>query len=308
MRDQFPLFGGIDGGGTKWICAVGTSPSDVRSSIEIPTSTNPHETLDKVATFFSDWLEEGKLSSIGLSCFGPLERDISHPDWGKLHKTPNVGWEMFDLGKELKRRFPNTPIGIETDVAGSALAEAKWGGGFGLKNLCYLTVGTGIGGAIIANGKLVSGVAHSEIGHTFAQPHPDDDYPGCCIAHGKCFEGLASGRAVLASTGEHAVNLPDDHKAWDFVGYYLGQLCANIFMFSSPRRIILGGGLMKRSFLIHKIRASASNHLGGYTLWPGERDMDEAIIVSPWVKNQRQDKANSGVFGGFLVAENALKY
>lgn len=296
-------FGGIDAGGTKWACAIGTSPDDIRDATIIPT-TKPEETLSRVADFFIGWMKKGhQLRAIGVSSFGPLIRDLNHPRWGHLHNAPKLGWEHASIGPTLTNRI-GVPVGMDTDVNGAALAEHAWGNGAGLTDITYITIGTGIGGAIIANNKLVVGKMHSELGHFRPQRHVSDDFTGMCIYHTDCYEGLASGPAIEMSTGMHPSKLPRDHECWKFVAYYIGQLCNTVFHITSSERIVLGGGVMENIDLIEDIRSCVIAEMGEYLSHPSKENIADSVVRSAWSQS-RSDGLNAGVFGGFLIAQAA---
>ena len=298
-------FGGIDAGGTKWLCAIGTSPDDIRSHIEIPTRS-PKETLGDVRAFFGEWIDRGlPLRAIGLSSFGPVVRERHRTNWGHLHNAPKQGWEHTDIGPWLKANL-KVEVGIDTDVNGAALAEHRWGEGSGVSDMVYITLGTGLGGAAIANGQLVVGGMHSEMGHIRPRRHVDDDYEGMCPYHADCYEGLISGPAIKGSTGDEPAELAESDVIWKFVAYYLGQLCSGLIYNFSPKRIVMGGGLMRRDHLLPLIRANTAKEIAGYLRWPSENNLADIIVQSRWVAKPRPDKLNAGVFGGFLIAEAAL--
>ena len=305
-----PLFGGVDCGGTKFLCVVGTSPDDIRASRVVKTETDPRITMAGVAEFFRDCGHLDDIAAIGLASFGPLDLSPASATYGGIRVTTKPGWDGFNQVAWLREAFGEIPVGIQTDVGGAAMAEATWGQGRGCDSLCYITVGTGVGGAHISGGRLMNGHSHSEMGHMTMRRHPDHDYPGCCKYHGDCIEGLVSGPAIRDWTGTPGEALPPDHPAFDYVAHYLGQMCANVFFSTSPERIVLGGGVMAKPGLINRIRDSANAHLAGYLYWPTPDRIGEAITVSEWVRDGRPATAhpvNAGALGGLLVAREALE-
>lgn len=169
-------YGGIEAGGSKWECAVGTGPDDLRATETIPT-TLPGETIDRVVSFFE---REGPVAAIGIGSFGPLDRKPSSPTWGNLTTTPKAGWAHTDVGREIRRRL-SVPVAFDTDVNAAALGEHRWGAARGLDTFCYITVGTGIGGGAMVGGTLLHGLVHPEFGH-LRIPHDRDadPFPGSC--------------------------------------------------------------------------------------------------------------------------------
>jgi len=232
------LYGSIEGGGTKFVCAVGSTPDDLRAEVRFPTTT-PEATLEQAVGFFRG---RGPLDAIGIAMFGPLVLDRESPEYGHVGPTPKPGWSGADIVGPLTDAF-GIPVGFDTDVNGAALGEGRWGAGAGLDNFVYVTVGTGIGGGVVSNGKAVHGLVHSEIGHLRIPRHPDDTFAGRCPFHGDCLEGLASGPAIADRWGTSAEELgAETPRAVEMEAFSLGYAMANLVLAVSPQRIILGGG------------------------------------------------------------------
>lgn len=281
-RPQRPLIGAIEAGGTKFVCGVGTGPDDLKAEIRFPTTT-PQETLAKAVACLQDFsTQHGPLDAIGIGCFGPVDIRPQSPTWSQIAATPKPGWRGTNVSQPFQQAF-NLPIGFNTDVNGAALGEWLWGAGKGLDTIVYLTIGTGIGGGVIAGGKLVHGLWHPEVGHMPLPRESDDtDFQGICPYHGgACAEGLASGPAMRARWGKPAQDLPPDHPAWDREARYLASLCVNLIALFSPERIILGGGVMEQRALLPLIRAHVSQRLKGY--FPGleKQGAIDTLIVPP---------------------------
>ncbi len=211
------VYGGIEAGGSKWECAIGTNPDDVRAAETIRT-TAPRETLDRAIAFFE---REGPVEAVGIGSFGPIDQKPSSPTWGHITTTPKPGWAHTDVGQEIRRRL-SVPVAFDTDVNAAALGEHRWGAGQGLDTFCYITVGTGIGGGGLAGGNLLHGLLHPEFGH-MRIPHDfeRDPFEGVCPYHGDCWEGLASGRAIEARWGKPAEELEDEPAVWELEAHYL---------------------------------------------------------------------------------------
>ena len=221
------LFGGIEGGGTKFICAVGTSPDDIRREERFPTTT-PNETLDKAIRFFKQAEADfGRLSALGIACFGPLDPEPASPTFGFILPTTKPSWSNVNVVGAMKSAF-EIPIAFDTDVNGAALGEWTWGAAQGLDTFIYLTIGTGVGGGGIVNGKLLHGLLHPEMGHILL-PHDlqRDPFEGVCPFHKDCFEGLASGPAIEKRWGQKAETLPPEHPAWELEAHYIALALAN---------------------------------------------------------------------------------
>lgn len=294
------LFGTIEGGGTKFLCAVADEQNTILREIRIPT-TLPQPTLAACADFFSRAQNDfGPLSALGIACFGPLDPRLGAPTYGRILATPKVGWENANLAGFFQSALgDDLPIGFDTDVNGAVLAEYLWGAGQGLVNLVYLTIGTGIGGGALVNGSLLHGYAHPEMGHMLLPLyHSDQNFRGVCPFHGTCLEGLANGPAIEERWQIKADRLPPDHPAWALEAHYLALGLMNICLVLAPDRIILGGGVMNQSFLFPMIRSEFVNLLGNYLSMPQIADVENYIVPS--------GLANiSGLYGGLALARQA---
>jgi fructokinase len=220
------LLAGIEAGGTKIVCAVGTGPEDLRAETRFPTTT-PEETIDRAVEFFRRAAAAEPLAAIGIASFGPIDPDPASTSFGFVTSTPKPGWAQVDLAGAVARAL-GVPFGFDTDVNAAALGEHRWGAARGLDTFVYLTVGTGIGGGAMVGGRLAHGLLHPEMGHLLIPRRDDDDFPGVCPFHGSCFEGMASGPALEGRWGQPAETLPDDHPAWELEAHYLALGLANI--------------------------------------------------------------------------------
>ncbi|HSM70823.1 MAG TPA: ROK family protein [Anaerolineales bacterium] len=294
------LFGGIEGGGTKFICAVGRSPEDIRRQTRIPT-TKPEETLDKTLRFFKDAERDlGKLSALGVACFGPLNPKPDSASYGYILPTTKPGWSNTNIIGTLHSAL-NIPIGFDTDVNGAALGEWTWGAAQGLDTFIYLTVGTGIGGGLMANGELVHGLLHPEMGHILL-PHDkgQDPFEGACPFHKDCFEGLASGPAMEQRWGQKAETLPPDHPAWALEAHYIALALVNYITTLSPQRIILGGGVVGREDLLPLVRKNVQEILNEYVQSPAIMKNIDQYIVPPGLGSR------SGMLGAIALAKSKM--
>jgi fructokinase len=260
-----PLYGAIEAGGSKIVCAAGYGPAEIPQDARalIPTAA-PGPTLAAVVEFFERTARRhGELAGMGIAAFGPVDLDRRSPTWGRLLATPKPGWSDFDMAAPF-RRF-GCPIAIDTDVNAAALAEATLGAGVGLGSLAYVTVGTGIGGGLVMGGRSVKGLLHPEMGHIRVQRDPRDaGFAGVCPFHGDCLEGLASGPAVAARWQTRIEHLPEQHPGREILGGYLGQLAATLALMVSCERIVLGGGVVSGGGLLPHVRHAARQYLGGY--------------------------------------------
>ncbi|MBE9067806.1 ROK family protein [Leptolyngbya cf. ectocarpi LEGE 11479] len=295
------LFGAIEAGGTKFVCAVGASPDDLRAEIRIPTTT-PTETIAQVIDFFRQQISRwGPLDAIGVGAFGPVGTQADSSTFGWFLDTPKPGWQQIDFAGMLKQEL-SAPVGFDTDVNASALGEYHWGNGQGFDTFLYLTVGTGVGGGAVVNGQLVHGLLHPEMGH-IRIPHDlsSDPFPGACPFHQDCLEGLASGFAIEKRWQQKAALLPADHPAWTLEAHYLAVGLVNFMLTFSPERIILGGGVMEQKQLFGLIRSQVRQQMSTYLKVPKIMNDIDSYIVPPKLGGK------AGIMGAFVLAQQAAK-
>ncbi len=290
------LLGGIEAGGTKFVCAVGTGPDDLRAEVRIPTTT-PEKTISQVIDFFRQQIEcEGSLNAIGIGAFGPVDVRPSSPTFGWFLNTPKPGWQQIDLAGVIRHEL-NVPVGFDTDVNAAALGEHRWGNARGLETFIYLTVGTGIGGGGMVGGQLIHGLLHPEMGHIFIPRDRADSFSGACPFHQDCLEGLASGFAIEKRWGQKAASLPADHPAWALEAQYLTAGLVNFIFTLSPERIIIGGGVMEQQQMFGLIRRQVLKRLNGYLAVSEITNDIENYILPPGLGNK------SGIMGAFVLAQ-----
>lgn len=293
------LSAGIEAGGTKFVCAVGTGPEDLRAEARIPTTT-PAETIARAVAFLREaQARHGPLRALGVASFGPVDLDPRSPTYGFITSTPKPGWRNTDLVGALRREL-NVPIEFDTDVNGAALGEWRWGAAAGLDTFVYLTLGTGIGGGGLLAGRRMHGLVHPEMGHIRLPRDPArDPFPGNCPFHGDCFEGLASGPALERRWGQPAETLSPDHPAWALEAHYIALALHNYVCMLSPQRLILGGGVMEQRHLFPLVRAELQRLLNGYIQSPALKEGIDAYVVPPALG------ARAGVLGALALAELA---
>ena len=292
-----PLIAGLELGGTKCLAllAEGTRIVD---RVRIPTTT-PAKTLAALDAVLARWWAATPYAALGIASFGPLGLDPARADYGHITTTPKPGWAGTDVLGHFRRAVA-VPIGFDTDVTGAALAEYLWGDAQGLDVNLYITIGTGIGGGAIVNGRPLRGLLHPEIGHIRVPRAPGDTFPGTCRLHGDCVEGLASGPAIAARAGRPATDLPADDPVWRNVGQELGQLCATLILALSPQRIALGGGVTGgHPDLLAMIRAAALAALNGYVA-PVDAERMETLIAAPTFGD------DAGPLGAIALGQAAL--
>ena len=264
MNQNQTLFGAIEAGGTKFVCAVGNRSGDLLDQRRIDTR-DPDTTLGEVRQYFESAQKRfGVISAVGVGSFGPLDLRPASPSFGFITSTPKPGWRNIDLRGFLMRSL-GRPVYLDTDVNAAALAEHRWGAGWDLDSVAYVTVGTGIGVGLLHGGRPVHGLVHPELGHLIVRRHPEDrGFAGICPFHGDCLEGLASGPAIQVRTGESLERAAADAAIWDLAADYLGQLCATLVLSNSPQRILMGGGVMQQGRLFGAIQTRMHHWLRDY--------------------------------------------
>jgi fructokinase len=298
---KMALLGGVEAGGTKFVCAVGTGPDDLRSQLLIDTTT-PEETIPQVVAFFREQVKrEGALAAIGIGAFGPVEVRSGAPKFGWFLNTPKPDWQQVDFAGVMQREL-QVPIGFDTDVNAAALGEHRWGNAQGLETFIYLTVGTGIGGGGMVGGQLIHGLLHPEMGHILV-PHDlaSDPFTGACPFHQDCLEGLASGFAMEKRWQQKGTDLPADHPAWALEANYLALGLVNYILTLSPERLIMGGGVMKQPQLFPLVHAQVRKLLNNYLDVPKIMEDIEDYIVPPKLGDR------AGILGAFALAQQAIE-
>lgn len=288
------LFGALEAGGTKMVCAIGDKNGNILERISIPTET-PEKTVPEMLSYFKD----KDLCALGIGCFGPIDLNRKSPTYGFITSTPKLTWQNYPIVQVFEESL-HIPIGFDTDVNASALGEATWGCTKDLENSIYITIGTGIGVGVIINKKAYHGFMHPEAGHILLTPHKDDPMQqGICPFHATCFEGLASGPALEKRWGMKGHLLTERTEVWNLEAYYIGQAVANYIMMLSPERIVLGGGVMHQTQLLPLIRKEVTSQLNGYIINEGTRNLDTYIVSASLNDNQ-------GIMGAMALAKNAL--
>lgn len=289
-------FGGVETGGTWCVCALGSGPGEIEVREQFRTTT-PAQTLERIVAFFAS---RPRPAAVGIGSFGPVVVDPASPRWGQVTTTPKPGWQHTDVAGVIGRAL-GVPVAFELDVTAAAIGEHRWGAGRGAESLCYLTVGTGIGGGVLIDGRPLHGLIHPEVGH-LRVPHDRDrdPYPGCCPAHGDCWEGLACGPAIAERWGADPRELPDEHPAWELEAQYIALGVLSIVMVASPRRVILGGGVLERAGLLDRVRAHLPALIAGYLDDPLLGSGIARYLVAPELGD------DAGVLGAIALAERLV--
>ncbi|OOE14508.1 ROK family protein [Fictibacillus arsenicus] len=288
------ILGAIEAGGTKFVCGIGNENGDIIEKISFPTTT-PEETLKLVTDYFKD----KQIETLGVGSFGPIDLNTESSTYGFITSTPKKHWKNVNLLGELKKHI-DVPMAFDTDVNAAALGELEWGAAKGLDSCIYMTVGTGIGVGAVTEGKLIHGMLHPEMGHILVKRHEDDTYKGNCPFHGACLEGLASGPAIENRWGQKGVVLSANPQVWELEAYYLAQALVNYILVLSPKKLILGGGVMQQKQLFPIIIENVINLLNGYIQHENLLVNMDDYIVPPELGD------NAGLCGALALAKNMI--
>lgn len=272
------MLAGVELGGTKCVCILGTGPQDIRAEVRVPTG-EPAATLGRIESVLRDWrARHGPIAALGIGSFGPVEVRRGSSAYGRIAATPKAGWRNTEVVARLGGCL-GVPVGFATDVEGAALAEGRWGAARGLEDFAYVTVGTGVGVGLMVGGRIAGGFGHPEAGHIRVIRRPGDLWPGACPFHGDCLEGLVSGPAIGARTGVAGAEVPADHPVWDCVAFELAQLLHVLALTTAPNRLLIGGGVPgARPFLFERMRAELARSLAGYREVPELADLDRYVM------------------------------
>ncbi|HEX2583635.1 MAG TPA: ROK family protein [Steroidobacteraceae bacterium] len=298
-----PLYAGVELGGTKCICVLGTGPENILEQLFIPTGDNPDLALSQMEAAFRSWhIEHGAIRALGVASFGPIDLNRKSSTYGYITSTPKPGWQNTNVAGRLlngyrKLGLSSLALGVDTDVNGAALAEGRWGAARGLNNHAYITVGTGVGVGLVVANHAVHGISHPEVGHIRIARMPGDTWPGSCPFHGDCVEGLVSGTAIQARSA-----VQDENIVWESVAHGLAQLVHSLVVTTAPQRVIIGGGVMSaHSHLFPLIREKLLISLNGYLKIPALIEGIDDYVVPPGLDTQ------SGPLGALAVAMDATQ-
>ncbi|PTM58028.1 ROK family protein [Desmospora activa] len=285
--------GGLEAGGTKMVCAIGDGNGRIVERSSFATTT-PEETVPQILQFF----KAHAIAALGVGCFGPIELRETHHDYGKILHTPKIPWVRYPIFETLKKGL-QVPIALTTDVNAAVIGETRKGAAQGVDSCLYITVGTGIGAGAIINGKLLAGFSHPEMGHISVKRHGSDTFQGNCPYHSDCLEGLASGTAIEARFQAPAASLSSRQEVWKMEAHYLAEAIAQYILILMPKRIIIGGGVMKQAHLFPLIRKEVSQRMAGYV------DIDSFDLDSYISPPSLGDDA--GITGSLLLAEDVYQ-
>lgn len=293
-----PYYAGIELGGTKGI-AVLASGDSIIERLTVPTA-HPDATLPALREILDRWAGVYRLAGLGIASFGPIGLDPKATNFGRMLPTPKPGWAGAAIHAALADGLP-CPAAIDTDVNAAALAEYRWGSGAGCDSLCYITIGTGVGGGMLIGGRPVHGALHPEIGHVTLRRAAGDDFAGACPFHGDCIEGLISGPALARRFDADPATVGDDHPAWSQVSSDLAELCAMLLLSVSSQRILFGGTVaLTRAFLLPQVREQVVTRLAGYLPFVDAAQIDERIQVAGL-------GADAGPLGAIALAQAAAR-
>ena len=288
------VLGALEAGGTKMVCAIGNEQGQVLERVSIPT-VSPEETMPQMLSFF----KQHNIEALGIGCFGPINPVEGTATYGYITTTPKLAWQNYNIVGAFQEAL-GCPVGFDTDVNAAVLGEVSFGSMQGLDSCIYVTVGTGVGVGVFTGGRLLHGMMHPEAGHILLQRHPADTYKGKCPFHGNCLEGLASGPAREERWGAKAETLGDRREVWELEAYYIAQACVNYTLVYSPKRIILGGGVMHQEQLFPLIRRQYQELMADYVITPELENLNRYIIPCSLHDDQ-------GILGCLKLAMDALE-
>lgn len=297
------LYGALEAGGTKMVCAVGDENGVILAQESIPTTT-PDETMPQVIEYFKarvapELPDDEKIAALGIACFGPVDVRKGAKTYGNILNTPKIPWRNFPMVQTMKDAL-GIPVGFDTDVNGSLLGEATWGCAKGLTDAIYITIGTGIGMGAMSGGNLIHGMLHPEAGHLIMARVEGDDYKGHCPSHGACFEGMACGPAIEDRWGKSAKELADRPEVWELEAKYIAQALTDITLTLSPQKIILGGGVMSQTQLFPLVRKYLAEYINDYISTKELRNMNAYVCTAALNGNQ-------GIMGAVKLAVMAAE-
>ncbi|MBE5859435.1 MAG: ROK family protein [Butyrivibrio sp.] len=286
------IYGSLEAGGTKMVCAIGDENGKIFEQVKFPTLT-PEETMPQIFDYF----KSKNVQALGIACFGPIDLRKDSKDYGSITSTPKKGWSGYNIVKAAKEAL-NVPIGFDTDVNGSLLGEITYGCAKGLTDAIYLTIGTGVGGGVMSNGKLLHGMLHPELGHIRMPLLKNDPGKSICPFHDNCLEGLTSGPSLAARWGKTADLLVDNKEVWEIEATYIGTALASYVLTLSPQKIILGGGVMHQEQLFPLIREKFKEALNGYVVTEEMDHLEDYIVPASLNDDQ-------GILGALKLAIDA---
>ncbi|KRG15015.1 ROK family protein [Lederbergia galactosidilytica] len=289
------MLGAIEAGGTKFVCAVGKEDGTLIERIQLDTLT-PENTIPHVIEFF----KKHEIEALGVGSFGPVDIDKNSATYGNITSTPKPGWKDYPFLQTLKDAL-HVPMEFNTDVNAAALGEVMLGAAQDVDSCLYITVGTGIGAGAVVQGELLQGLSHPEMGHILVRRHADDQYEGFCPYHGDCLEGMAAGPAIEKRWGKKGVELQDEQRVWELESYYLAQALMQFILIVSPKKIIMGGGVMKQKQLFPLIQGKVQELLNGYVAVPQILGNIDQYIVPPGLGD------DAGITGALMLAKRALE-
>jgi fructokinase len=297
MDETEPLVAGVELGGTKCIAVLARGTTIIAEE-RIETGEG-EPTIHALHNILAEWQRSNPIRALGIASFGPIMLDRADDNYGRLMGTPKPGWQGLDVSR-MADGFDGR-IAIDTDVNAAALAEWRWGGGAGLDIIAYLTIGTGIGGGLLAHGRTVHGLLHPEMGHVMVRRFAGDEFPGVCKIHGDCLEGLASGPAISARAGMHTHDMPPEHPAWRIAGHYIGEMLANLVLIAAPQRILIGGGVgVAQPQVLAAARVVLAEQLGGYINRPALNESIDSYVATAVLGDQ------AGPLGAVALAMGVL--
>ena len=291
---QDPVDVGIELGGTKVVVGASRGGNSLTDRLRIDTR-EPDQTLADVRAALRRIAGTADVAAVGIGTFGPVDLRPGSASFGTITNTPKPLWSGVDVFAGILMDLEGRPAAIDTDVNAALIGEHVWGAA-DTDTAAYLTIGTGIGGGIWANGGLVRGSNHPEVGHVAVRRHPDDEFPGSCPYHGACLEGMASGTALAARFGTRAEDMDANtaEQARNLAAFYVADGIVTMCSVVPVETVVIGGGVAHMGGFHDGVRRAVAAIAAGYPPVP----FDEAgpTIVAPALGN------DAGVLGAIELA------
>ncbi len=279
---------GVDVGGTKIAAGVVDEKGAIIEMVKRPTpAANAARTIEVISEAVRELLPRHEIEAVGIGAAGFVEESRS-----SVVFAPNLAWRNEPVARQVEDRT-GRPVVVENDANAAAWAEAKLGAGRGHDHLMMITIGTGIGGALVLNGELYRGRwgMAGEPGHY--RVVPDGRLCGC--GNRGCWEQYASGSALVAEARDFARRSPGAAvrllqlsggtpegitgpevmtaaregdaaalRCFDIIGRWLGEGLADMAAILDPSCFVLGGGVSEAGdLLIGQTRAAFEDGLTG---------------------------------------------
>lgn len=222
---------GIDIGGTKTNIGLSYTGETIVDSHIIPTPRNQRKVISKLSSEIRKLVGEQQIDAIGITCPAPINKAR-----GIITQPHHLPWHNLKLVTPLKKQF-KCPVIIEHDATAGGIAEARFGAGKNYHYICYITISTGIGNALILDGKPLPGPNNAEGGAQIIDMHEAE-----LNSKNGSYEDLASGSTIVRDFGARASEI-NSRSQWQLIARRFSYGIYNIIQIAAPECVILGGGV-----------------------------------------------------------------